>query len=136
MVPGCRPIYRENICMVLFDSNLCHMATFKGQIIVRVTYDMGSCYIRLTGGIRRIYLSLTKHTLHTQTQYSPLNTHYTHYTLKTQTHTYTHTGIFLSNFQGGAFEILDLFFKQISYLLKKMVDLSVCRRVQRSRYLN
>ena len=85
------------------------------------------------------------------------------------------TGIFLSNFQGGAFEILDLFLKQISDLLtklwtfqyaagfrgpgilikrstivdlsgpffktnfgpfEKIVDLSVCRRVQRSRYLN
>ena len=30
------------------------------------------------------------------------------------------TGIFLSNFQAGAFEILDLFFKQISDLLKKL----------------
>ena len=40
-------------------------------------------------------------------------------------------GIFLSNFQAGAFEILDLFvFKQILDLLKKIVDLSVCRRVQ------
>ena len=29
-------------------------------------------------------------------------------------------GIFLSNFQGGAFEILDLFSKQISDLLKKL----------------
>ena len=29
-------------------------------------------------------------------------------------------GIFLSNFQGGAFEILDLFLKQISDLLKKL----------------
>ena len=30
------------------------------------------------------------------------------------------SGIFLSNFQGGAFEILDLFLKQISDLLKKL----------------
>ena len=30
------------------------------------------------------------------------------------------SGIFLSNFQGGAFEILDFFFKQISGLLKKL----------------
>ena len=30
------------------------------------------------------------------------------------------SGIFLSNFQAGAFEILDLFFKQISDLLEKL----------------
>ena len=30
------------------------------------------------------------------------------------------SGIFLSNFQGGAFEILDLFLKQISDFLKKL----------------
>ena len=33
---------------------------------------------------------------------------------------YVGAGIFLSNFQAGAFEILDLFLKQISDLLKKL----------------
>ena len=47
----------------------------------------------------------------------------------------SHREIFIKSPRGGgAFEILDLFLHVLD-LLKKIVDLSVCRRVQRSRYL-